>query len=182
MPQKPTPQPTPSPTSIRTFNSTSSHHTVPSPRFALPLPNDDPLPTSFAALEGHLNHHASQLQQLADRVESINEWIELDNIVLGRLIRDEEKRVEDLAAAERALATSAAGDETKRAVRFELGPREANGNATGMPFSTPPMLDKSGKRSASLGDVPRSSDLATAPKTEAERKEEAIKAHAGIRE
>ncbi|KAI4177625.1 MAG: hypothetical protein LQ346_007622, partial [Caloplaca aetnensis] len=73
----------------------------PSPHFIL-LPNEDPLPPSFAALEGHLNHHASQLQQLAERVERINEWIDLDTIVLARLVRDEEKRVDEVLAAERA--------------------------------------------------------------------------------
>ncbi|KAL8896834.1 MAG: hypothetical protein Q9207_007513, partial [Kuettlingeria erythrocarpa] len=94
-------------TSIKTNTSTSTSTSRPHqqqqapppappspPRFTL-LPNEDPLPASFAALEGHLNHHASQLQQLAERVERINEWIDLDNIVLARLVRDEEKRVEE---------------------------------------------------------------------------------------
>ncbi|KAL9001724.1 MAG: hypothetical protein Q9188_005303 [Gyalolechia gomerana] len=109
----PSPHGAPSPTSIKTSNSTNSHQ--PSPRFA--LPNDDPLPSSFAALEGHLNHHASQLQQLADRVESINEWIELDNIVLARLIRDEEKKFDDLSAAERNSPSSMTADGKKGRAR-----------------------------------------------------------------
>ncbi|KAL8830499.1 MAG: hypothetical protein Q9191_001403, partial [Dirinaria sp. TL-2023a] len=52
--------------------------------------NDDPLPTDIVGLEGRLNHHTSQLQHLADRVERINEWIDMDSIVLQRLIRDSE--------------------------------------------------------------------------------------------
>ncbi|KAL8719768.1 MAG: hypothetical protein Q9225_003256 [Loekoesia sp. 1 TL-2023] len=174
--QKPPPQSphgVPSPTSIKTSNSTSSHQ--PSPRFA--LPNDDTLPSSFAALEGHLNHHASQLQQLADRVESINEWIELDNIVLARLIRDEEKRVEDLIAAERNNANDATTNERK-GVHFALGPTPSTTTST-----TPlvPPADKIGKRSASMGDVPRSPSLGSR-KSDLERKEEAVESHSGIRE
>ena len=53
-----------------------------------PLPNTDPLPADPGALEGLLNHHASQLKKLADRVESVNEWIEMDGIVLERLLSD----------------------------------------------------------------------------------------------
>lgn len=53
-----------------------------------PLPNTDPLPTDPGAREGLLNHHASQLKKLADRVESVNEWIEMDGIVLERLLSD----------------------------------------------------------------------------------------------
>ena len=36
-------------------------------------------------LTGHLNHTTSQLQQLADRAERLNEWIDMDTIVLQRL-------------------------------------------------------------------------------------------------
>jgi len=46
-------------------------------------------------LEGRLNHHTSQLQQLADRVERINEWIEMDEIVLRRLAKDAELAAEE---------------------------------------------------------------------------------------
>lgn len=46
-------------------------------------------------LEGRLNHHTSQLQQLADRVERINEWIEMDEIVLRRLAKDAEVAAEE---------------------------------------------------------------------------------------
>ena len=49
----------------------------------------EPLPTSPTALEGLLNQHASQLQKLADRVDSINESIDLDNIVLHRHKREQ---------------------------------------------------------------------------------------------
>ncbi|KAL8939661.1 MAG: hypothetical protein Q9216_003237 [Gyalolechia sp. 2 TL-2023] len=147
----------------------------PSPRSI--LPNDDPLPSSFAALEGHLNHHASQLQQLADRVESINEWIELDNIVLARLIRDEEKKIEDLIAAER-NSPGATTPDGKKGVHFATAPVPpvASGTAPLVPPS-----EKMGKRSASMGDVPRSPSLGN-PKTDTERKEEAVEAHWGIRE
>ncbi|KAL8768254.1 MAG: hypothetical protein Q9209_005485 [Squamulea sp. 1 TL-2023] len=157
------------------------------------LPNTDPLPASHAALEGHLNHHASQLQQLADRVETINEWIEFDSIVLGRLVRDEEKRVEEGWGAEqdattakptRAMNEIKESDEFKRGVHFELVPR-ANGSVM------PQILEK-GKRSASLGDVPKVSGLAgTQPSPSSpslkkenakEKKERSIGEHHGIRE
>ncbi|KAL9028405.1 MAG: hypothetical protein Q9196_003229 [Gyalolechia fulgens] len=167
------PQGAASPTSIKTPSSANSHQ--PSPRFA--LSNEDPLPSSFAALEGHLNHHASQLQQLADRVESINEWIELDNIVLARLIRDEEKKVDDVIAAER-NSPSVTTPDGKKGVHFAPGPTPpvASGTAPLVPPS-----EKMGKRSASMGDVPRSPSLGN-PKSETERKEEAVEAHGGIRE
>lgn len=55
------------------------------------MPHTDDLPTSITALEGMLNHHASQLQQLADRVEAVNEWIDLDEIVVARMSAEEDK-------------------------------------------------------------------------------------------
>ncbi|KAI4251140.1 MAG: hypothetical protein LQ352_005027, partial [Teloschistes flavicans] len=185
-PQTPSTGPTPSPTSIKTNNS--SPHSSSSRSFHH-LQNTDPLPTSFTALEGHLNHHASQLQQLADRVEAINEWIELDTIVLARLIRDEERRVEDVINAEQRVAAGAA-NQVKRAgtVRFELGPRpnDPNNGYLGPPPFMPPsvsMADK-GKRSASMGDFPRTSlrEDQSKEKTVSERKTEAVSAHAGIQE
>ncbi|KAL8750282.1 MAG: hypothetical protein Q9184_006478, partial [Pyrenodesmia sp. 2 TL-2023] len=183
-----------SPTSIRTTNSTNSTSR---------LPNDDPLPTSFAALEGHLNHHASQLQQLADRVETINEWIDLDNIVLSRLIRDEHKRVDELLAAERSASkpsTPSVDHNPGGVVHFALGPISPTSGLPLMPQSPPPTTTTAGtekglglmkvqmaKRSASMGDVPRSSPPPTPSlpqkiKTDAQRKEEAVAAHGGIRE
>ena len=36
----------------------------------------------------------SQLKKLADRVESVNEWIEMDGIVLARLISDARHQAE----------------------------------------------------------------------------------------
>ncbi|KAL8776421.1 MAG: hypothetical protein Q9194_003166, partial [Teloschistes cf. exilis] len=192
--QKPTPQspstgPTPSPSSIKTTGSSSL--STPS-RPISHLRNTDPLPASFAALEGHLNHHASQLQQLADRVEAINDWIELDSIVLARLIRDEEKRVDDLIDAERRVAADAA-DHVKRAgtVRFELDqrPNGPNNRHLGPPPFLPPSMSMSmadkGKRSASMGDVPRTTSVPDEPskeKTVSDRKKEAVNAHAGIQE
>lgn len=70
-----------------------------------PIPNTDPLPTDLGALEGLLNHHASQLKKLADRVESVNEWIEMDGIVLARLLSDERYHAEK-EVAEKAEAVS----------------------------------------------------------------------------
>ncbi|KAL8691604.1 MAG: hypothetical protein Q9218_003199, partial [Villophora microphyllina] len=181
----------PSPSSIKSSNSASSCH-PPSPRSPasrpiLRLPNSDHLPTSFAALEGHLNHHTSQLQQLADRVEAINEWIELDNIVLARLVRDEEKRIDDAIAAERVF-TSTIASEARKSVRFELGPRpngtNTNNNLGPPPPLSPPMMADKGKRSASMGDVPRipRQEGIAKEKTVEERKAEAVAAHGGIRE
>ncbi|KAI4092021.1 MAG: hypothetical protein LQ344_003675 [Seirophora lacunosa] len=165
----------PSPTSIKTSHSANSHHA--SPHSSIVLPNTDHLPTSFAALEGHLNHHASQLQQLADRVESINEWIELDNIVLARLIRDEEKRVEDAIAAERAFPngeTSVVPEGEAKAV--PVSP------TSGLPLTSPG--EKWAKRSASMGDVPRSPSQIPPlpPRSDKRRKEDAINSHSGVRE
>jgi hypothetical protein len=48
----------------------------------VPTPEKDP------AWEGSLNHHASELRVLADRVEQINEWLELDWIVEMRMTKD----------------------------------------------------------------------------------------------
>ncbi|CAD6578724.1 MAG: hypothetical protein ASARMPRED_008817 [Alectoria sarmentosa] len=76
------------------------------------IPNEDTLPLSADALEGLLNVRSSQLQKLADRVESVNEWLEMDGIVLAKLIhdmgaqvdKDEEKKHASDVAAERAQA------------------------------------------------------------------------------
>lgn len=56
------------------------------------VPNTDELPTAFGALEGIYNDLTSQLQKLAGRVDTVNEWIDLDRIVLARF------RSYDLAA------------------------------------------------------------------------------------
>ncbi|KAL9583330.1 MAG: hypothetical protein Q9212_002762, partial [Teloschistes hypoglaucus] len=189
--QKPTPQspstgPTPSPSSIKTTGSSS----LSSPSRPLSqIRNNDPLPISFAALEGHLNHHASQLQQLADRVEAINEWIEFDSIVLARLVRDEEKRVDEVIDAEQRVAAGAA-EQVRRAgtVRFELEPRPNGPHSRHLlgppPFLPPSMSMSMAKRSASMGDVPRTSapDEHSKEKTVSDRKKDAINAHAGIQE
>ena len=68
-----------------------------------PLPHTDPLPTDRGALEGLLNHHASELKKLADQVESMNEWIEMNGIVVERLLSDVRYNVEK-EAADRAAA------------------------------------------------------------------------------
>lgn len=49
-----------------------------------------------------LNARASQLQKLADRVESVNEWLEMDGIVLAKLIQDVGAQVDREEEAERA--------------------------------------------------------------------------------
>ncbi|KAL9016950.1 MAG: hypothetical protein Q9185_005689, partial [Variospora sp. 1 TL-2023] len=177
---------TPSLTSIKTSHSLNSHH--PSPRSSsLAIPNTDALPASFAALEGHLNHHASQLAQLATRVELINEWIELDSIVLARLVRDEEKRVEDAIAAERAAPNGepsvapGAGEGKDAAKTVPVSPV----SLLPLPSSGEKMM---AKRSASLGDVPRSHAFPPTmlppppPRCDARRKEDAVNAHCGVRE
>ncbi|KAI4220754.1 MAG: hypothetical protein L6R36_007387 [Xanthoria steineri] len=100
--------------------STSSLH--PSPRSPLspspslsqtiPLPpNTDPLPTTHPALEGHLNHHASQLQILADRAEMINEWIDMDGIVLARLKREVERAAVAVESGLESDCTEGKGEE-----------------------------------------------------------------------
>ena len=71
-----------------------------------PLPHTNPLPTDRGALEGLLNHHASQLQKLADQVESVNEWIEMNGIVLEKLLSDVRYTLEK-EAADRAVAVRA---------------------------------------------------------------------------
>ncbi|KAL9043471.1 MAG: hypothetical protein Q9214_003345, partial [Letrouitia sp. 1 TL-2023] len=55
------------------------------------LDHNDPLPATFSLLEGQLNQLTSQLQHLADRAEFINEWLDLDAIVLSRLLSEQEK-------------------------------------------------------------------------------------------
>ncbi|KAG6986684.1 ATP-dependent rRNA helicase spb4 [Physcia stellaris] len=52
------------------------------------IPNIDPLPEDRESLTGLLNHTTSQLQKLADRAERINEWLDMDLIVLQRLTID----------------------------------------------------------------------------------------------
>ncbi|KAF6239218.1 hypothetical protein HO173_002479 [Letharia columbiana] len=94
-------------------NSPTSPHSRSSPSTPRPrTPNTDALPGSAGALEGLLNARSSQLQKLADRVESVNEWLEMDGIVLAKLIhdigaqvgREEEAERAGREAAERALA------------------------------------------------------------------------------
>ncbi|KAL8724588.1 MAG: hypothetical protein Q9166_007864 [cf. Caloplaca sp. 2 TL-2023] len=190
LPSRLTTPPGPSPTSIRTASSTKSrssyhpHQPPPSsPRFTLAPPsppfleNTDTLPTSHAALEGHLNHHASQLQQLADRVEMLNEWIELDGIVLGRLVRDEGRRVEEGFTA---MKKENNAEPPRRNVQFELGPRDAH--VVGLKRMS---LVEKGKRSASLGDVPKipaSSLSRSSSMMMGKRKEEVLACHQGVRE
>ncbi|MCJ1462057.1 hypothetical protein MMC07_000657 [Pseudocyphellaria aurata] len=90
-------EPPPSPSisyssSLRTLRSHSSSRRSSSIHHALAtMPHTDELPTSITALEGMLNHHASQLQQLADRVEAVNEWIDLDEIVVARMSAEKDK-------------------------------------------------------------------------------------------
>ncbi|KAI4158455.1 MAG: hypothetical protein LQ342_007410 [Letrouitia transgressa] len=55
------------------------------------LDHNDALPATFSLLEGQLNQLTSQLQHLADRAEFINEWLDLDAIVLSRLLSEQEK-------------------------------------------------------------------------------------------
>ena len=50
------------------------------------IPHTDPLPHDKLELEGLKNNLVSQLQKLADRVESINEWMEMDAIKLARMV------------------------------------------------------------------------------------------------
>ncbi|KAL8645251.1 MAG: hypothetical protein Q9226_007383, partial [Calogaya cf. arnoldii] len=151
------PPPSPSPSA----KSPSSH----SPRTSKLPPNTDPLPSSYAALEGNLNHHASQLHALAMRVELLNEWIDLYGIVLGRLRKEVEKAVEE---GEREREVKGNGEEKKevkkkgekgaireneewkRGVHFELLPR-ANGSVMPVPLQQ----GEEGKRRKSAGDVPR---------------------------
>ena len=92
---------------IDTSRKTSTSSLQPSPRSSLhlsprpslpasptpSLPQPTKLPPTHPALEGHLNHHASQLQRLADRAEMINEWIDMDGIVLARLKREVERTI-----------------------------------------------------------------------------------------
>ncbi|MCJ1261177.1 hypothetical protein MMC22_001041 [Lobaria immixta] len=86
----------------------------------------DELPTSVTALEGLLNHHASQLQQLADRVEAVNEWIDLDEIVLARMRADEDKSMEEKGREERRHGSRMNGKfKVQRAVSF-AGKHEKN--------------------------------------------------------
>lgn len=69
------------------------------------IPHTDALPTSITALEGLLNHHAPQLQQLAERVEAVNEWIDRDQIVVARMSADEDKSMGDKEGNERKNAS-----------------------------------------------------------------------------
>lgn len=103
-------------------SSPASPHSLPSPSPSASkasIPNTDPLPTSAHALEGLLNSRSSQLQKLADRVESVNEWLEMDGIVLAKLIHDISAQVEKEEAAERASREAA---ERARALWKENNP------------------------------------------------------------
>lgn len=101
-PQKPLSTP-PSRTS-----SPASPYSLPSPSPSRgTIPNTDPLPSSADALEGLLNARSSQLQKLADRVESVNEWLEMDGIVLAKLIQDIGAQADKEEEAERASKEAA---------------------------------------------------------------------------
>ena len=72
----------------------SSHDTT--------LQHTDPLPASPEALEGRLNHLASELQIMATRVDKINEFIDMETIVLSRLAKDEKEAAKKRADEQRA--------------------------------------------------------------------------------
>ncbi|MCJ1426348.1 hypothetical protein MMC29_004251 [Sticta canariensis] len=95
------------------------------------IPHTDALPTSITALEGLLNHHASQLQQLADPVEAVNEWIDRDQIVVARMSADEDKSMGDKEENERKNASPMKGKfKAQRVVSFE-GTHEENEDGPG---------------------------------------------------
>ncbi|MCJ1244833.1 hypothetical protein MMC30_002034 [Trapelia coarctata] len=74
----------------RPSKSTDSLSTVRSSLDAS-LPHIDALPNTPDGLEGRLNHLASQLQIMADRVDKVNEMIDMENIVLLRLAREQKE-------------------------------------------------------------------------------------------
>ena len=89
-------------------SSPASPYSLTSPRASLgAIPNTDALPPSADVLEGLLNARSSQLQKLADRVESVNEWLEMDGIVLAKLIHDIGAQVGKEEEAERATKEAA---------------------------------------------------------------------------
>lgn len=100
--------------------SSSARNSVSS--FYLPIPNTDQLPTSLAALEGLLNHYISQLQKLADRVEAVNEWIDLDKIVLARIAADDAAGLEK-AAVEDGAASGPEGESVGKNQNLLSSPR-----------------------------------------------------------
>lgn len=53
----------------------------------------DCLPTNKTELEGLCNYHVSQLETLARRVKLLNEYIDLDSIVLSNLRQDDKSNV-----------------------------------------------------------------------------------------
>ena len=59
------------------------------------LPHIDPLPNTPDGLEGRLNHLASQLQIMADRVDKLNEMIDMENIVLARLAKEQKEAMKN---------------------------------------------------------------------------------------
>ncbi|KAL9131299.1 MAG: hypothetical protein Q9217_000734 [Psora testacea] len=76
----------PSSPSPYSLSPSSPSTTPPHQPLRLPLLTNDTLPPDPAALEAKLNEGMAQLQRLADRVESVNEWIETDDITLARLM------------------------------------------------------------------------------------------------
>lgn len=74
------------------------------------IPHTDPLPTHHQTdLEGLLNHHAGELQRLADRCDFLNEWMDADCVVLERLKRAVRFELEAL------FAVAGAGGEEEQA-------------------------------------------------------------------
>jgi len=75
----------------RPSKSTDSLSTVRSGSIDASLPHIDALPSTPDGLEGRLNHLASQLQIMALRVDALNEMIDMENIVLARLSREQKE-------------------------------------------------------------------------------------------
>lgn len=145
------PQRTPStPSSPTASPKSSSVPASPNPSVgSTAIPNRDPLPLSTDALEGLLNACASQLQKLADRIESVNEWLEMDGIVLAKLVTDMsvqlDKEEDAMQASEEAVERAAAlwkeNNPYSSAPAASMGPvspgkgRIAINKATGSPSS-----------------------------------------------
>ena len=130
-------------------NSIDSNHLHPiSPSFNThTLTNTDPLPTNPTTLEGRLNHHASQLQKLATRIETVNEWLALDIIVLRRLEKEiDEERPDTPTTAtpqEKGVQNLHPGSE----LRIAVPTMPVLGNDAGTP--RPPLLKVNTKRASS---------------------------------
>jgi len=83
------------------------------------IPHTDPLPTHQTDLEGLLNHHAGELQRLADRCDFLNEWMDAVCLVLERLKRGVRFEIEG------AFAVAVAGGE--EAEEGQAGAERAEG-------------------------------------------------------